>query len=194
MNYKRVISISIPCFDTNVSGHARKMTKMLGFYYRLNSGCKKIGNLTNTYINHAMENKPSIIINHLQHAGIPVTDIGISEVFYNRLGFANVMQSVFTIDDETGTCIMMENNGVIIELYQLPLHKIEEIRNRSDGHIDHIAFDVDDIDNTFTSLKDASFHIIESAPVMLSFWKKGCKYFNITGPDGERLEFNQIIR
>jgi lactoylglutathione lyase len=27
----------------------------------------------------------------------------------------------------------------------------------------------------------------------LPFWKNGCKYFNITGPDGERLEFNQIL-
>jgi len=26
------------------------------------------------------------------------------------------------------------------------------------------------------------------APAMLD-----CKYFNITGPDGERLEFNQIL-
>jgi len=42
-------------------------------------------------------------------------------------------------------------------------------------------------------LKDASFHIFEEKPVFLSFWAKGCRYFNILGPDGERLEFNQII-
>ena len=24
-------------------------------------------------------------------------------------------------------------------------------------------------------------------------WKNGCKYFNVLGPDGERLEFNQIL-
>jgi lactoylglutathione lyase len=28
----------------------------------------------------------------------------------------------------------------------------------------------------------------------LAFWSKGCKYFNILGPDGERLEFNQILK
>jgi catechol 2,3-dioxygenase-like lactoylglutathione lyase family enzyme len=141
-----------------------------------------------------MKNQSPVIIKRLQHVGIPVTDIAVSEAFYNRLGFVNIMQSAFSLEGETGTCIMMENNTVIIELYQLPHHKIEEIRNRSDGHIDHIAFDVDDIDSAFAELKNASFHIIEEAPVFLSFWKKGCKYFNLPGPDGERLEFNEIIQ
>ena len=92
-----------------------------------------------------MKNQPSMIINRLQHVGIPVTDIVVSEAFYNRLGFTNIMHSTFNPEGETGTCIMMENNAVITELYHLPHHKIEAIRNRSDGHIDHIAFDVDDI-------------------------------------------------
>jgi catechol 2,3-dioxygenase-like lactoylglutathione lyase family enzyme len=141
-----------------------------------------------------MKEQFAIAINHLQHTGIPVTDILVSENFYKRLGFSNVMQSSFLMDGETGTCIMMKNNTVIIELYQLPAKKLDEIRIRKDGHIDHIAFDVDDIDATFTALKNASFPVIEEAPVFLSFWEKGCKYFNITGPDGERLEFNQIIK
>ena len=62
-----------------------------------------------------------------------------------------------------------------------------------DGFVDHITFDVDDIDTTFNLLKQASFNVIEQAPVFLPFWKNGCKYFNILGPDGERLEFNQLL-
>ena len=34
---------------------------------------------------------------------------------------------------------------------------------------------------------------IDNITTHLSFWKNGCNYFNITGPDGERLEFNQIL-
>ncbi|MEP6746866.1 MAG: VOC family protein [Bacteroidota bacterium] len=141
-----------------------------------------------------MKDKIVIAINHLQHVGIPVTNINISEAFYSRLGFYNVMQSAFTMDGEEGICMMMKNNTAIIELYQLPGDKLNEIKNRKDGHIDHIAFDVDDIDAVFTVLKDASFQMVEEAPVFLSFWDKGCKYFNILGPDGERLEFNQIMK
>ncbi|MDB5119280.1 MAG: hypothetical protein JWN56_498 [Sphingobacteriales bacterium] len=141
-----------------------------------------------------MENQVPITINHLQHTGIPVSDIAVSESFYNRLGFENVMQSEFLIDEKPGICIMMKNKDVIIELYQMPEHKLAEIRNRADGHVDHIAFDVDDVESTFTALKSASFTIVEAEPVFLSFWKNGCKYFNILGPDGEKLEFNEIIK
>ena len=70
---------------------------------------------------------------------------------------------------------------------------LQEIRERKDGHIDHITFDVDDIEVAYQLLKAASFNICEPVPVSLPFWKNGCKYFNIIGPDGERLEFNQIL-
>lgn len=140
-----------------------------------------------------MEDKNLVTINKLQHVGIPVTDLSVSEVFYNRLGFENVMQSEFTFDGDTGTCMMMQHNDIIIELYQMPQKQLQEIKARKDGHVDHIAFDVDDIDATFKALEQASFTVLEDAPVFLSFWKNGCKYFNILGPDGERLEFNQIL-
>ncbi|MEO7802539.1 MAG: VOC family protein [Ginsengibacter sp.] len=85
-------------------------------------------------------------INHLQHVGIPGRDIITSKSFYERLGFVNIMQAVFTINEEGGTCIMMQNNAIIIELYQLPASHLDEIKQRPNGHIDHIAFEVDDID------------------------------------------------
>ena len=140
-----------------------------------------------------MENQISDLINHLQHVGIPVSDIFVSEAFYSRFGFNKVMESNFIEDGESGTCIMLKNKNLILELYQLPEKKLNEIRERKDGHIDHITFDVDDIQMTFNALKNASFQVIEEQPVFLPFWSNGCKYFNILGPDGERLEFNQIL-
>jgi catechol 2,3-dioxygenase-like lactoylglutathione lyase family enzyme len=132
-------------------------------------------------------------LNHIQHTGIPVTDIKISEAFYGRLGFRNVMASTFKSNGGKGTVAMMKLNNMILELYQMPEAELKEIGERKNGHIDHIAFDVDNIDETFRELKAAAFNIIEEQPVFLAFWKNGCKYFNITGPDGERLEFNQIL-
>ena len=140
-----------------------------------------------------MKNMALITINKLQHVGIPVTDLAVSEAFYNRLGFTNVMVSAFKFEGDTGTCMMMQNKDIIIELYQMPQKQLTAIRTRKDGHVDHIAFDVDDIDSTYSTLKNASFTIMEEQPVYLPFWKDGCKYFNILGPDGERLEFNQIL-
>jgi lactoylglutathione lyase len=82
---------------------------------------------------------------------------------------------------------------MIIEIYQMPENDLNEIRNRSNGHIDHIAFDVPDIENAFNLLKENGFNVIENEPVFLPFWENGCRYFNISGPDGEKLEFNQIL-
>ncbi len=132
-------------------------------------------------------------INHIQHIGIPVTDIKVSEVFYEKLGFKNAMSSTFEYNGDRGIVAMMKLDKMIIELYQMPEKELAEIRSPKNGHIDHIAFDVDDIDTTYQMLKNNGFSIIEQQPVFLAFWKNGCKYFNITGPDGERLEFNQIL-
>lgn len=135
-----------------------------------------------------------ISINGLQHIGIPVTRLEISEKFYAGLRFKNVMNAHFEINGNPGKVAMMQRDQMIIEIYQLPEPELAEIQERKNGHIDHIAFDVDDIDNTYAILKANGYKIIEDAPVFLAFWKKGCKYFNIEGPDGERLEFNEIVK
>jgi len=140
-----------------------------------------------------MQNPINLKINSIQHIGIPVTNIQASQIFYSSLGFANVMEEPFTDKDGQGTCVMMQLGDIILELYQLPEAALAGIRGRGHGHIDHVAFDVSDIDQTFTIIKEAGFNIQEEAPVFLQFWKNGCKYFNIAGPDGERLEFNQIL-
>jgi lactoylglutathione lyase len=138
--------------------------------------------------------KMQLQIRFLQHVGIPVTDIKRSEAFYQSLGFANNMQAHFPYGvDEKGTCIMMQLGSITLELYEMPEPDNSEVRDRKNGHIDHIAFDVEDIDETFQLLLSSGYSPIEPAPVKLDFWKNGCKYFNILGPDGERLEFNQIL-
>ncbi len=131
--------------------------------------------------------------NGIQHIGIPVTDIQRSKAFYQRLGFEDVMSDTFTHNDETGHASMMKRDRTILEIYQMPDKELQEIRKRTDGRIDHIAFDVEDIDRAFDELKKEGYEILEDQPAFIDFWKSGCKYFNILGPDGERLEFCQIL-
>ena len=132
-------------------------------------------------------------INGFQHLGIPVANLEQSILFYEGLGFKNVMDSTFILNDNPGKVSMLQRDQMMIEIYQLPEPELNEIRSRKDGHIDHMAFDVDDIDSTFQLLKTNGYTILEKEPVFLPFWKNGCKFFNILGPDGERLEFNQIL-
>ena len=135
----------------------------------------------------------NLTLKRIQHIGIPVTDLARSVAFYEQLGFENVMSSSFEFNGGQGNVAMMQSGEIIIEIYQMPNSELAEIKNRKDGHVDQVAFDVENIDEAFEQLKAAGFTILEEAPVFLPFWKNGCKYFNIKGPDGERLEYNQIL-
>jgi len=135
----------------------------------------------------------NLSLNFIQHIGIPVTNLEESELFYQKLGFKNVMASTFIHNGGEGKVAMMKRGEMIMELYEMPATELAEIRNRGNGHIDHIAFDVPDIEEAYQVLSSNGFQVIEPAPVFLAFWKNGCRYFNITGPDGERLEFNQVL-
>ncbi len=139
-------------------------------------------------------NAMNIKINRLQHIGIPVTDPVRSLAFYASLGFEVVMNAGFKKLSGEGLCWMLKNNDIIIELYRLPDSDLSDISSRRNGHIDHIAFDVDDIDAVFQELRNNGFNILEDYPVKLDYWANGCRYINITGPDGEILEFCEIIK
>jgi lactoylglutathione lyase len=132
-------------------------------------------------------------IHKIQHIGIPAHDLEVSIPFYERLGFENIMESPFEFDGGYGTCVMMKNQEVIVELYQMPDKQLAEIKQRKNGHVDHFAIDVSDVDLAYDTLKKAGFEMIESTPTFLPFWKNGTRFFNVKGPSGETIEFNQIL-
>jgi lactoylglutathione lyase len=134
------------------------------------------------------------IILGFQHLGLPVTDIARSEAFYNQLGFKTVLKTELPANDDAIKVVMMELKGFVLELYQLVGNELVEVRARADGHIDHFALDVQDIDRAFEIMRTNNLPILEDTPVFLPFWNKGVKYFSVRGPDGEKVEFNQIIK
>jgi len=131
----------------------------------------------------------------LQHLGLPVTNLERSKAFYMQLGFTEAMRMDIQPKSETIRVAMMEHTNFTIELYELGLEERREIAVRSDGHIDHVALNVLDIEQAYADIKTAGFEVLEDdAPVYLPFWKNGVKYFTVRGPDGEKVEFNQILR
>lgn len=129
----------------------------------------------------------------LQHLGLPVTDLERSKAFYSQLGFKVVMTAELPSGDDAIRVAMMAIDGLVIEMYQLVGEERAEIGRRGDGHIDHVALDVADIDRAFEEVRAAGVEPLEDAPVYLPFWDKGVKYFNVRGPDGEKVEFNQML-
>ncbi|MFN8528790.1 MAG: VOC family protein [Anaerolineae bacterium] len=133
-------------------------------------------------------------ISGFQHLGVPVTDLARSKAFYSRLGFHEVMATALPSPEGEIQVSMMEIAGFILEMYQLPGAAGAEIGTRNHGHIDHVALDVDDIRVVFDTVKAAGLPPLEDEPVFLPFWEKGVYYFNIQGPDGEKVEFNQRVK
>ncbi len=129
-----------------------------------------------------------------QHLGLPVTNMDASKGFYARLGFTEIMARELPRGGDKLRVSMMELNGFILELYQLPGAEGEAVKQRDDGHIDHIALDVRDINAAFEAIRAAGLTPLEDMPVFLPFWERGIYYFNIRGLDGERIEFCERVR
>jgi catechol 2,3-dioxygenase-like lactoylglutathione lyase family enzyme len=131
----------------------------------------------------------------LQHLGIPVTNLERSKDFYAQLGFIEAMRTDIQPQTEVIRVAMMQHENFTIELYQLGQEDLQEIAKRADGHIDHVALNVLDIEQAYLEIKATGLEILEdNAPVFLPFWEFGVKYFTVRGPDGEKIEFNQILR
>ena len=130
----------------------------------------------------------------MQHLGLPVTNLQRSLAFYEQLGFETALRTDLQEPAGTVQVAMMQKGGLTIELYQLAGAEREQVAGRPDGHIDHIALDVLNIETAFSELQAAGFEILEpNAPVFLPFWEKGVRYFTVRGPDAEKVEFIQRL-
>ena len=56
------------------------------------------------------------------------------------------------------------------------------------------AADVDDIEAAWEAVRAAGYPTREEAIRTLPFWERGVRFFNIQGPNGETVEFGQILK
>lgn len=124
-------------------------------------------------------------INGLQHIGIPTRSFESTIKFYEILDFEIVFQR--TIDDDKAQVAFMKLCDIVIEIYEV------DVSSNKPGPIDHIAIDVKDVEFLFECMKRKGYKILNDEIQYLPFFKKGVKFFTIEGPNGEKIEFNQII-
>lgn len=128
--------------------------------------------------------KVSDYCNGVQHIGIPTNDMERTVEFYQGLGFEVVYQPV---NGTEKVSFLQQGNHLMIEVYEnghAAMHS---------GAIDHIAINVSDISAVYELLEKAHYSIVEDAVQYLPFWECGVKYFNIVGPNEERIEFCQKL-
>jgi lactoylglutathione lyase len=129
----------------------------------------------------------------LSHLGIAATDIKMSIAFYARLGFHEVVGTIHRAERDGILVAFLERGGFCIELFQPAGRALEDLRNREDGRIDHVALHVVDVDSAYAELRAAGFKPLENAPVTLNLGPMSSRYFNVRGPDGEKLELAQPL-
>lgn len=119
----------------------------------------------------------------LQHIGLPTNDMEATLAFYRSLGFELVRQE----DNQGERVCFLRLAGLCIEAYE------NGKAVGKAGAIDHIALDVDDIEAAWDAVAAAGYKPREEAIRTLPFWERGVRFFNIQGPNGETVEFGQIL-
>ena len=100
----------------------------------------------------------------LQHIGLPTNDMPATVAFYRSLGFEIAHQA-----NNNGEAVcFLQLAGVCIEAYESGKAAWEAVRA-------------------------AGYQPRESEIQTLPFWYKGVRFFNIEGPNGETVEFGQIL-
>jgi len=120
----------------------------------------------------------------LDHIGVVVRDTDESIKFFTQVLGAKVVDSHARPDLRL---TFLEVGGQIIELVQ---HLSKEYVAREWGPVDHIAFVVEDLALALERVNNAGAPILYPEPVRVS--NKLISFF--TGPDGERLEFVELIK
>ena len=118
----------------------------------------------------------------LQHLGLPTNCYEETLKFYQLLGFG-----VQTQEDNRGKRVcFLKLLDMVLEVYE------SEDCTLQTGAWDHIAINVNDVEATFRFI--TSTMSIENVTIQtLPFFEKGVRFFTITGPNGERVEFNQYL-
>lgn len=118
----------------------------------------------------------------IQHIGIPCAKLEDTVSFYEKIGMKAIYQ---TANDKQRVCFLKQKN-LVIEVYE------EQIVNKT-GAINHICFDVSDIEKVYQYIKGLSVEFVDEDICFLPFWDNGVKYFTILGPNNERIEFCQKL-
>ena len=64
---------------------------------------------------------------------------------------------------------------------------------QSVGAIAHVALNVTDVDAVWKLANQTGLRLLDPEIRFLPFWEKGTRFFNVLGPNGEIVEFSQIL-
>ena len=128
----------------------------------------------------------------LQHLGIPAADLQESIRWYTELlGFEVIEEK--NLPEAGCHAAFVKKGNLVIELYQNDPEAVKEAAAIKDGHIDHLALNVQDVKAAFEEMKASGCTMLDQEIQSLPFYENGVAWFTVLGPNGERVEFNQYL-
>ena len=130
-------------------------------------------------------------IEHFDHVGIRVSDIGASQAFYEKLGFRADPQEESPKSRARG---LVNDHGIRIHLIYnadgpVDANVLMDVPAKAPGYT-HAAFIVDDLDKLVDWLRSEDIRITEGPSVFGHGRRKVCF---IRDPDLNVLEFNEVL-
>lgn len=117
------------------------------------------------------------------HVGIEVTDLARSRAFYrDMLGFEVVWEYV----NPDYHMLFMGKNGCVVEL-------MYGGKPRGDGQVNHLSVLVDDVEAARNALLAKGVEFETDILLDADLYPQGEKFAMFRGPDGERLQLEQIL-
>lgn len=128
----------------------------------------------------------------LGHLGIPAIDLEKTVKWYTELlGFEVIYDG--NLPEEPCHAVFVQKGNLVIEIYQNDEKMVEELKTRGHGHIDHVALAVTDVDEAFAKMKKTGCTFLDAEVQYLPLMPNGVKWFTVLGPNGEKVEFNQVL-
>lgn len=126
------------------------------------------------------------------HLAVRTKDLTVSMSFYAELGFS--MTGNGYLDTEEGRIYIafMTCKGFTLELIQLVGDAVNDPDTWKTGKIDHIALNVENVQDAFVEARSCGYELLDFGVKELPLFEKGCRFFTIKGPNGEKIEFNQV--
>ena len=127
------------------------------------------------------------------HLALKVENMESTENFYGKMGFRTISRGYLSTPEGDIQIHYLEKAGFVIEVLEMIGSGLEELRQRKEGRLDHIALRVRNAREAFDEARKSGFsmrnHTIQELPLL----EKGIRFFFVSGPDGEKVEFVEKI-
>ena len=129
----------------------------------------------------------------LLHIGMPVVSTAEAIRWYcDNMGFELVYETVYQGHEIPENVAFIRRGNVTYELYELLGGKEREEVQTSPKLIDHIAYQVKDVEKAYEEAKRLGLNIKKEIQD-LPFWEHGCRYFMVTTANGDTVEYMQML-